>query len=70
MCIYTHGLDRHVYGQYGRYTGANSVRAVLDTSECLAALKSFPALTLSLSARRFTGALFSPRLDDDEAETS
>ena len=50
--------------------GANSVRAVLDTSECLTALKSFPALTLSLSARHFTDAPFSPQLDDDEAETS
>ena len=46
------------------------MRAVLDTSECLAALKPFPALTLSLSTRHFTGALFSPQLDDDEAETS
>jgi hypothetical protein len=50
--------------------GANSVRAALDTSECLAALRSFPALTLTPSARHFTDALFSPRLDDDEAEMS
>ena len=46
------------------------MRAVLDTSECLAALMSFPALTLSLSGRHFTDAPFSLRLDDDEAETS